>query len=65
MENEYTIKVSTDLTLDKTNWTTIDTATNVDDKIDARYVWMDVTGVGHTANYGHGIIEFEIFMAKQ
>ncbi len=66
--NEYSIKVSTD----NKNWTTIDTATNAQDqlrtiefdKIDARYVWMDVTGVGHTGNFGHGIIEFEIFLAK-
>ncbi|KKM70898.1 hypothetical protein LCGC14_1436150 [marine sediment metagenome] len=34
------------------------------DKIDAQYVWMDVTGVGHTGNFGHSIHEFEIFMAK-
>ena len=66
--NEYTIKVSTD----NENWTTIHTATNAQDqlsviefdKIDAQYVWMDVTGVGHTGNFGHSIHEFEIFMAK-
>ena len=66
--NEYSIKVSTD----NKNWTTIDTATNAQDqlrtiefdKIDVRYVWMDVTGVGHTGNWGHSIREFEIYMAK-
>ncbi|KKM88029.1 hypothetical protein LCGC14_1262930 [marine sediment metagenome] len=66
--NEYSIKVSTD----KENWTTVDTITNANDKpriiefdkIDVRYVWMDVTGVGHKGNFGHGIIEFEIYMAK-
>ncbi len=66
--NEYTIKVSTD----NEHWTTVHTATNVTnqlrtiefDTIDARYVWMDVTGVGHPGAYGHGIYEFEIFMAK-
>ena len=66
--NEYSIKVSTD----NENWSTIDTATNAQDqlrtiefdKIDVRYVWMDVTGVGHTGNFGHSIHEFEIFMAK-
>ncbi len=66
--NEYSIKVSTD----NENWTTIDTATNAQDqlrtiefdKIDARYVWMDVTGVGHTGNWGHSVREFEIYMAK-
>ena len=66
--NEYSIKVSTD----NENWTTIHTATNAQDqlniiefdKIDARYVWMDVTGVGHTGNYGHAIHEFEIYLAK-
>ena len=66
--NEYTIKVSTD----NKNWTTVDTATNAQDqlrtiefdKIDVRYVWMDVTGVGHTGNWGHSIREFEIYMAK-
>ncbi|MHC4961729.1 MAG: hypothetical protein ACYTGA_06385 [Planctomycetota bacterium] len=34
------------------------------DKTDARYVWMDVTGVGHTGNWGHGVCEFEIYMAE-
>ena len=66
--NEYSIKVSTD----NKNWTTIHTATNAKDqlstiefdKIDARYIWMDVTGVGHKGNWGHSIVEFEIFMAK-
>ena len=63
--DEYTIKVSTD----NESWTTIHTATNAQDqlrtiefdKIDVRYVWMDVTGVGHSGNFGHGIYEFEIF----
>ncbi len=66
--NAYSIKVSTD----NKSWTTIHTATNAKDqlvtiefdKIDARYVWMDVTGVGHTGNWGHSVREFEIFMAK-
>ena len=66
--NEYSIKVS----MDKKNWTTVDTITNANDKprtiefdkIDTRYVWMDVTGAGHTGNFGHAINEFEIYMAK-
>jgi hypothetical protein len=65
--NKYTIKVSTD----NENWTTVHTATNAHDqlsiiefdKIDAQYIWMDVTSVGHTGNYGHSIQEFEIFFA--
>ena len=32
------------------------------DKIDARYVWMDVTNVSHTLPYGHAIHEFKIFL---
>jgi hypothetical protein len=65
--NKYTIKLSTD----NDNWTTVHTATNAHDqlsiiefdRIDAQYIWMDVTGVGHTGNYGHSIQEFEIFFA--
>ncbi len=65
--SEYTIKVSTD----NENWTTVDTVANAQDQLrtidfvplNARYVWMDVTGVGHERNYGHAIYEFEIFLA--
>ena len=42
-----------------------DPYTETKDVYDARYVWMDVTGVGHTGNFGHAINEFEIFMAKE
>jgi hypothetical protein len=66
--SDYSIKVSTD----NKNWTGVDVITNAKsgtrtiefDKTDARYVWMDVTGVGHTGNWGHGVCEFEIYMAK-
>jgi hypothetical protein len=66
--SEYSIKVSTD----NKNWATINTTKSAGfdmrtiefDEIDARYVWMDVTGVGHTGNFGHAINEFEIYMAK-
>ncbi|MHC4961728.1 MAG: alpha-L-fucosidase [Planctomycetota bacterium] len=66
--SEYSIKVSTD----NQNWTTIDTIKKAGfdmrtiefDEIDARYVWMDVTGVGHEGNFGHAINEFKIYMAK-
>ena len=35
------------------------------DQIDARYVWMWVSDVGHYANLGHAIYEFEIFLAEK
>ena len=64
--SEYTIKVSAD----NENWTTVHTATNAQDqlrliefdKIDAQYVWMDVTNVNHTLPFGHAILEFKIFL---
>jgi hypothetical protein len=65
--DEYSIKVSTD---NKT-WTTVDTVARATDQvrtidfdeIDARYVWMDVTGVAHDDDYGHAVYEFEVFAA--
>ncbi|MHC4960586.1 MAG: discoidin domain-containing protein [Planctomycetota bacterium] len=66
--NAYSIKVSTD----NKNWTTVSDVTQSShqmkvvefDEVKARYVWMDVTGVAHDGNFGHGIYEFEVFVTK-
>jgi hypothetical protein len=65
--SEYSIEVSTD----SEDWTTVAEISNAKsdartiefDQIDARYVWMYVSDVGHYANFGHAITEFEIFLA--
>ena len=60
------------MSTDNENWTTTDAVSNAKDQlrtikfddIDVRYVWMDVTDIGHPGNFGHAINEFEINWAK-
>ena len=63
--SEFTIQVSTD----NLNWQTIVTETAGENSgkdytlnpVNARYILLDVTAVGHTGNWGHAVSEFEAY----